>query len=81
MGRPMNDDPFQPWNDPVFQDDPDAAHNHPMYGDDPFKPWNDPFGKAEDLTDEEALTYGIRRSSEEEEYQPEDSEWLFFLFV
>ena len=41
---PENDDPFKPWNDPMYRDDPFAPWNDPMYQDDPFACWNDPFG-------------------------------------
>ena len=68
---PTNDDPFQPWNNPMHRDNPFAAHNDPMYADDPFKPWNDPFGKSEDLTDEEAKTYGINRRRYDDDEEDE----------
>lgn len=41
---PKNNDPFAPWNDPMFKNDPFAPHNDPMYQKDPFACWNDPFG-------------------------------------
>jgi len=37
-----NKDPFMPWNDPVFKDNPAEIWNHPAYRDDPFAPWNNP---------------------------------------
>jgi hypothetical protein len=40
MNKPLNDDPFQPWNDPMERDNPFAPHNG-FDGDNPFKPWND----------------------------------------
>jgi len=55
-----NDDPFQPWNDPMHKDDPFAPHNDIMRKDDPFAPWNSPFGKVEDLSCEEREKYGSR---------------------
>ena len=55
-----NNDPFAPWNDPMY-DSPFAPHNSPMDRDNPFKPWNNVFGRADDLTDDEAATYGINR--------------------
>ena len=39
-----NDNPFEIWNDPMYEDDPFAPWNDPMYKDDPFACWNDPFG-------------------------------------
>lgn len=59
---PYNNDPFQPWNNPMHKDDPFAAHNG-FDSDNPFKPWNNTFGKSEDLNDREAESYGIRRRS------------------
>lgn len=41
---PTNDDPFEPWNDPLKKDDPLAPWNDPMKKDDPWACWNDPFG-------------------------------------
>jgi hypothetical protein len=67
MEHPINDDPFQPWNNPMYEDHPFAPHNHPMHGDNPFKPWNLPFGRKEDLTNEEKRRYGIRPSFLDEE--------------
>lgn len=55
----------------MHRDNPFAAHNDPMYADDPFKPWNDPFGKSEDLTDEEAKTYGINRRRYDDDEEDE----------
>lgn len=54
---PKNNDPFQPWNDPMHKDDPFAPHNDPMEGDNPFKPWNEPFGDKKDLTRRERNGY------------------------
>jgi hypothetical protein len=55
-----NNDPFAPWNNPMYEDSPFAPHNNPMYKDDPFKPWNEPFGNENDLTDQERRAYGLR---------------------
>lgn len=68
--RPLNDDPFQPWNG-FDRDDPFAAHNG-FDADNPFKLWNSPFGKAEDLNDEERRSYNLpsKRRNEEEDYYP-----------
>lgn len=52
-----NQDPFAPWNDPIYKDDPFAPHNDPLKKDDPFKPWNDLFGVEKDLTEEEKEYY------------------------
>ena len=51
----------------MHKGDPFAPHNDPMGKGDPFKPWNSPLGREEDLTDEEARYYGIRRRKDEEE--------------
>lgn len=70
MPKPLNDDPFAPWNDPMHQDDPFAPHNG-FDGDNPFKPWNEPFGSERDLNDRERRDYGLpvrRRHHEEEDY-------------
>lgn len=61
-----NDDPFLPWNNPMYKDYPFAAHNNLMDKDNPFKPWNSPFGREEDLTNDEAATYDIKRRREDE---------------
>lgn len=65
-----NDDPFAPWNNPMYSDDPRAPHNNPMYADDPFKPWNSPLGSSNDLSDSERRAYGMspRRRYDEEDY-------------
>lgn len=55
-----NDDPFQPWNDPMHKDDPFAPHNDPMRADDPFEPWNSPMGRKEDLSCDDRRKYGER---------------------
>ena len=69
---PRNNDPFAPWNDPMYKNDPLSPHNDPMYRDDPFKPWNDHFGSEDDLTDRERQAYGLRprrrHDNNEEEY-------------
>lgn len=57
-----NNDPFAPWNDPIYKDDPLAPHNDPMYRDDPFKPWNNMFGKKEDLSCRDREKYGDKFS-------------------
>jgi hypothetical protein len=49
-----NTDPFAPWNDPRFKDDPDAPHNKGRDG-----PWNRIFWKKTDLTQEERYYYRI----------------------
>jgi hypothetical protein len=54
---PTNDDPFQPWNDPMHKDDPFAPHNDPMRKDNPFEPWNEPFGKKGDLPEKDRRYY------------------------
>ena len=56
---PTNTDPFAPWNS-YDKDNPFAIHNG-YDRDNPFKPWNNVFGRADDLTDDEAATYGINR--------------------
>lgn len=61
-----NDDPFKPWNDPMYQDDPFAPHNDIMKEDDPFKPWNDPIGDLDDLDDDEKKYYGIKIEKDDE---------------
>ena len=58
MSKPLNDDPFQPWNNPMHQDNPFAPHNG-FDADNPFKPWNSPFGKEKDLSDKERRGYGL----------------------
>jgi hypothetical protein len=52
-----NDDPFAPWNNPMYKNDPFAPHNDIMKKHDPFKPWNDPMGRERDLTSEEKSYY------------------------
>lgn len=54
-----NNDPFQPWNDPIRKNDPFMPHNDPCYRDDPTKPWNSPFGNESELNDDERRKYGI----------------------
>lgn len=54
-----NDDPFAPWNNPMYEDDPRAPHNNPMERDNPLKPWNNPFGSTDDLTEEEKQAYNL----------------------
>lgn len=51
-----NNDPFQPWNDPMYKNDPFAPHNG-FDKDNPFKPWNSPFGRKEDLDGHERSYY------------------------
>ena len=58
MGKPLNDDPFQPQNDPIHKDNPFAPHNG-FDSDNHFKPWNDPFGDKNGLTDRERSDYGL----------------------
>lgn len=55
-----NNDPFQPWNNPMYQDDPFAPHNNPMRKDNPFEEWNNPMGKKERLNSDDKKSYGIR---------------------
>ncbi len=55
---PINDDPFQPWNNPMERDNPFAPHNS-YEKDNPFKPWNTPLGRSSDLTDDERRAYGL----------------------
>ncbi len=43
---PENDNPFEPWNNPMKSDSPFAPWNHPMKRDDPFACWNNPFGRG-----------------------------------
>lgn len=54
-----NNDPFAPWNNPIYADDPLAPHNSPMERDNPFKPWNSPLGSVNDLTPREKRAYHI----------------------
>jgi hypothetical protein len=56
---PKNNDPMQPWNNPMEKDNPFAPHNG-YDKDNPFKPWNNPFGSKRDLTEEEKRKYGIK---------------------
>ena len=65
-----NNDPSQPWNNPMHKDDPFAPHNDIMRKDDPFAPWNSPFGKVEDLSCSDRAKYGwkYRCRNEEEEF-------------
>lgn len=50
----MNGSPFDPWNNPMYENDPFTPWNDPMKKDDPFAAWNNPFGhgKYEDECDE-----------------------------
>jgi len=57
---PLNDDPFQPWNSPMYKDNPLAPHNG-IDRDNPLKPWNSPCGNQSGLTGEEAQAYNISR--------------------
>ena len=68
MTNPKNDDPFAPWNNPMYSNDPFAPHNDPMYSNDPFKPWNDPFGSEKDLSCDERKRYGLRCNRPYEDY-------------
>lgn len=65
MRSPINENPFEPWNG-FDRDNPFAAHNG-FDKDNPFKPWNDPFGTANDLTDNERKTYGLKSKQRYEE--------------
>lgn len=56
-----NNDPFAPWNDPIYRNDPFAPHNDPIRRDDPFAPWNQPLGSVNDLSHAERAYYGVRR--------------------
>lgn len=67
MAKPLNDNPFAPWNDPMYSDNPFAPHNNPMREDDPFEPWNSPSGSAEDLNDEDRARYGLSPQWEDED--------------
>lgn len=69
MANPLNDDPFQVWNNPMYKDNPFAPHNG-FDGDNPFKPWNNPFGKEDDLSERERRDYGLRdkRRYEDDDY-------------
>ena len=58
MATPINDNPFEPWNNPMDRDNPFAPHNG-IDADDPFKPWNNPMGSAKDLSDEERRRYNL----------------------
>lgn len=49
MRRYKNDDPFAPWNDPMYRDDPRKPWNDPLYKNDPFAPWNDPCAGREKI--------------------------------
>lgn len=42
----INDNPFEKWNDPMYENDPFAPWNDPMKKDDPFACWNSPFGEG-----------------------------------
>ncbi|MFT8825205.1 MAG: hypothetical protein ABF536_03975 [Liquorilactobacillus mali] len=44
--RTRNNDPFEPWNDPMLRNDPFAPWNDIMKKNDPFACWNDPFGQG-----------------------------------
>jgi hypothetical protein len=63
----FNDDPFQPWNDPMRKNDPFAPHNG-HDSDNPFKPWNNPLGRESDLDDNERRDYGLPKRSREEDF-------------
>lgn len=70
MSKPLNNDPFQPWNNPMNEDDPFAPHNG-FDSDNPFKPWNNPLGNSDQLTDQEREGYGLpvrRRDYLEDDY-------------
>jgi hypothetical protein len=54
-----NQNPFAPWNNPMYKDDPFAPHNDTMRKDSPFEPWNSPFGDEDDLNDEDRKAYGL----------------------
>lgn len=62
-----NTDPFAIWNNPMYKDDPLAAHNG-YDSDNPYKPWNEPYGSENDLTDNEANSYNINRNRNREDY-------------
>jgi hypothetical protein len=64
-----NNDPFKPWNNPIH-DFPNAPHRG-YDSDNPSKPWNNPFGRDEDLTDDEADYYGVRRNK----YNEDETNW------
>lgn len=53
-----NDNPFTPWHNPMYEDNPFAPHNG-IDKDNPFKPWNNPFGTADDLTCDERKKYNL----------------------
>ena len=73
----INDDPFAPWNDPMYSDNPFVPHNDPMRSDNPFEPWNSPFGNERDLSDKDAKAYGIRRRHHnDEDTEREEREFL-----
>ncbi len=65
MSKPLNDDPFQPWNS-FERDNPFAPHNG-IDSDNPFKPWNQPFGNSDQLSDEERRKYKLRDRRNNEE--------------
>ena len=46
MSESKNDNPFEPWNNPMHSDNPFAPWNNPMKKDDPFACWNNPFGQG-----------------------------------
>lgn len=52
-----NQDPFAPWNDPLYENDPFAPHNDTMRKDDPFEPWNQVFGSVNDLNEKDRKYY------------------------
>jgi len=60
-----NTDPFAPWNNPMYENDPFAAHNG-YDSDNPFKSWNNPFGSTSDLSDSEKRSYHIEPDYDDE---------------
>lgn len=60
MSKPLNNDPSQPWNDPMYLEDPFAPHNDTFREDDPSEPWNDPAGTADDLSCDDRRAYGLQ---------------------
>lgn len=74
MGKPLNDDPFAVWNDPIYQDDPFAPHNDPVREDDPTEPWNNIFGSHDDLQDSDRRYYGLPARYEYPEYDDYEGE-------
>jgi hypothetical protein len=49
MSRYINDDPFAPWNNPLYKDDPFRPWNSPLHKNDPFAPWNNPLADESDI--------------------------------